>query len=199
MFARLRNDLKDESGAVLIIVASAMLFLLGIAAIAVDLSALRSDIRTDSMVADSAVTAGVASINPFSGDDAEVGCQVAWEYVLLNLEDEGGSPVAPNCAALAAACTASSTAISGMKNGVCVLTMWLIAGYAAIGCGPPATRCWRTIESRSRSVACTEGVVKCPPSAVMRFSTHMHCSASAISCTTASNRRSVDRLASENA
>lgn len=112
MFRRLRGDLADEKGAILIIVAASMFFLLGMAAIAVDLSALRSDIRTDTLVADSAVTAGVASIDPFSGNDAEIGCQVAWEYVLLNLEDEGGSLTAPNCAALSVACSTSSTAVT---------------------------------------------------------------------------------------
>lgn len=111
MIRSMSKRLKGDEGAILVMVAASMLFLLGLVAIAVDLAALRSDIRTDSLVADSAVTAGVASVDPFSGGDAEVACQVAWEYVLLNLEDEGGTVSAPNCAALAGTCTTTSLAV----------------------------------------------------------------------------------------
>lgn len=107
----LRRLGSEDGGAILVTIAASMLFLLGVAAIAVDLGSLRSDIRSDSLVADAAVTAGVASVDPFSGGDAEIACQVAWEYVLLNLEDEGGSVSAPNCAALAGTCTTASAAV----------------------------------------------------------------------------------------
>ena len=89
-----------DKGAVLVLVAASMVFLIGVAAIAVDLAALRSDIRSDRLAADAAVTAGVASVDPFAGTDAQQACEVAWDYLLLNIEDEGASVTAPNCALL---------------------------------------------------------------------------------------------------
>ena len=87
----------EERGATLILVALTITMLVGIAALAVDLGVLRSDIRSDRLVADAASTAGVAQINPFGSTNAVAACQTAWDYVLLNLEDEGSSVVAPNC------------------------------------------------------------------------------------------------------
>jgi len=89
---------KDDRGASLVLIAITMTLLLGIAALAIDLGVLRSDIRSDRLVADAASTAGVAQINPFGVTNAVLACQTAWEYVLLNLEDEGTAPAAPDCA-----------------------------------------------------------------------------------------------------
>lgn len=89
--------MSSERGASLVLVAGAMFLLLGAVAVAVDLGALRSDIRSDRLVADAAVTAGVAQINPFAATGAPQACQTAWEYTLLNLEDEGSTIVAPDC------------------------------------------------------------------------------------------------------
>lgn len=86
-----------DRGASLVIVALAMTLLVGMAALAVDLGVLRSDIRSDRLVADASSTAGVAQINPFGSPDAIAACQTAWDYALLNLEDEGTTVTPPNC------------------------------------------------------------------------------------------------------
>lgn len=102
---RLRAALSsDDRGVSLIVVAGAMLLVLGAAAVAIDLASLRLDIRADRLATDAASVAGASAIEPFSGSNAEEGCQMAWDYVLVNLEDEG-APTAPNCATFASACS----------------------------------------------------------------------------------------------
>lgn len=102
-----------DRGAALIMVTAAMLLLFGVAAMAVDLSSLRGDIRSDRLAADAAATAGAIKINPSSGSSADVACQTAWEYLLLNLEDEGGTVAAPNCSSMAGACGVTARFASG--------------------------------------------------------------------------------------
>ena len=102
---RLLDKTKTDDGAALVLIAVSMMLIIGMAAIALGLGALRGDIRADRLAADAAVTAGVAEVNPFSGSDAQQACEVAWDYLLLNLEDEGPSVTPPNCALLGGACT----------------------------------------------------------------------------------------------
>jgi hypothetical protein len=85
-------------------VAFALTLLMGAAALALDLGGLRYDLRADRLASDAAATAGAAAIDPFSGSRADEGCQVAWDYALINLRDSG-TPTAPNCATLATTCT----------------------------------------------------------------------------------------------
>lgn len=95
---------EPEQGATMMLVAASMLLLIGIAAIAIDIGSLRFDIRADQLATDASATAGAASINPFAGSEADQACTVAWDYLLLNLEDEGASSTAPNCATFAGTC-----------------------------------------------------------------------------------------------
>lgn len=95
---------RDQGGAVLILVAVGMLAFLMLAALVVDLAALRSDIRADRLAADAATTAGVIDLDPFRGSDAEKACETAWAYVLSNLSDEGAPSSTPNCTMFAASC-----------------------------------------------------------------------------------------------
>ncbi|MEE8375309.1 MAG: hypothetical protein V3S26_03190, partial [Acidimicrobiia bacterium] len=81
--------MKSDDGAALVLIAVSMMLIIGMAALAVDLGALRSDIRAERLAADAAVTAGVAESHPTSGIDAEQACEVVWDYLLLNLDDEG--------------------------------------------------------------------------------------------------------------
>lgn len=104
-----RDTANSERGASLVFIAGAMVLLLGTAAVAVDLAALRHDRRADRLAADAAVTAGASAIEPFSGSNAAVACQIAWDYLMTNLEDEG-APTAPNCATFASACTPAMAA-----------------------------------------------------------------------------------------
>ena len=85
-------------------VALTLTLLLGVAALALDLAGLRVDRRADRLASDAAATAGTGAIDPFSGSRADEGCQVAWDYVLINLRDEG-APTAPNCATFATTCS----------------------------------------------------------------------------------------------
>jgi hypothetical protein len=105
MKRRFLEKTKSDDGASLVLLAASMILLLGVAAVAVDLGALRVDIRADRLAADSAATAGVAAVDPFSGADAQQACQAAWAYLLLNLEDEGASVAPPNCGLLAGSCS----------------------------------------------------------------------------------------------
>lgn len=107
---------SGERGAILILVTATILLLFGVTALAVDLSALRGDIRSDRLAADAAATAGAIHINPSSGSSANVACQVAWDYILLNLEDEGATVTAPNCATMVSACGASARFATGFAG-----------------------------------------------------------------------------------
>lgn len=98
-----------ERGTTMLLIAASMFVLVGIAAIALDLGGLRFDIRTDQLATDAAATAGVASINPFAGSEADLACSVAWDYLLLNLEDEGPVTVPPNCTVFAGTCDPAVT------------------------------------------------------------------------------------------
>jgi hypothetical protein len=105
MVRRLFGKAKTDDGVALLLIAVSMTFIIGMAALAIDLGALRGDIRADQLAADAAVTAGVAEVDPFSGSDARQACEVAWDYLLLNLDDEGTSVSPPNCALLGGSCT----------------------------------------------------------------------------------------------
>lgn len=101
---RLRLKLSsDDSGISLVMVAGAMVLLLGAAALAIDLAGLRYDMRADRLATDAASVAGASEIDPFSGSNAEAACRMAWDYVLVNIEDEG-TPNPPNCTKFATAC-----------------------------------------------------------------------------------------------
>ncbi|MEE8375570.1 MAG: hypothetical protein V3S26_04560 [Acidimicrobiia bacterium] len=102
---RLLNNMATDEGAALVLIAVSMMLIIGMAALAIDLGALRGDLRADGLAADAAVTAGVAEVDPFSGSDAQQACEVAWDYLLLNLDDEGASVSPPNCALLGGVCS----------------------------------------------------------------------------------------------
>lgn len=104
---------RSDQGASLVMLSFMMLFLIGIAALAVDLAAMRTDIRAAQLAADAAATAGAIHIDPVAGSDAQDGCQTAWEYLLLNIEDEGPPTSVPNCATFAGNCPATARTETG--------------------------------------------------------------------------------------
>ncbi|HEY5579303.1 MAG TPA: hypothetical protein VIL12_06405, partial [Acidimicrobiia bacterium] len=105
----MRHHLTErDEGAVLILVALAMTLVLGIAAIAIDLAGLRLDRRADRLASDAAATAGVASLDPFSGSDAALACEVAWAYLRINLADATAPVSPPNCATFSGNCDPST-------------------------------------------------------------------------------------------
>ena len=98
-----RTSAYDDRGASLLLIAGALVLLMGAAAVAVDLATLRYDMRADRLASDAASVAGASAIEPFTGSNAQAGCQLAWAYFTANIEDEG-SGTAPNCATFATAC-----------------------------------------------------------------------------------------------
>ena len=94
------DHIQSEKGASLILVSFTLVFLLGVAALAIDLAGLRLDRRADRLASDAAVTAGIAEINPFAGTGIVEACESAWDYLLINIEDEGASVVPPNCSGI---------------------------------------------------------------------------------------------------
>lgn len=96
---------RNEAGTTILIVAAAMLLLVGVAALAIDLGGLRFDIRSDQLASDASATAGAAAINPFAGSRADQACLDAWDYFLLNVEDEGPITTPPTCSTFAPTCS----------------------------------------------------------------------------------------------
>jgi len=88
----------------MILLAFTMMLLLGVAALAIDLAALRYDLRAAQLATDAAATAGAIHVDPVAGSDAQEACEVAWSYLLENLEDEGPTNVPPNCANFSGSC-----------------------------------------------------------------------------------------------
>jgi Flp pilus assembly protein TadG len=96
MTARARSD---ESGATMILAAASVFLLIGVAALAVDLSGIRLDRAIDQRVADAAASAGAISV--FTSDGQE-GCEVALAYVDANVA--GISGLDTDCSSLPASC-----------------------------------------------------------------------------------------------
>jgi hypothetical protein len=92
----------------MILLAFTMVLLLGVAALAVDLAAMRYDLRAAQLASDAAATAGAIHIDPVAGSDAEEACQVAWEYLLENIQDEGPTSTPPTCANFSGGCPANA-------------------------------------------------------------------------------------------
>jgi hypothetical protein len=98
------HRLNSEAGVTAVLVAIMMLFIMGLAALAIDLGGLRFDIRADRLASDMAAVAGAGAIDPLTGADGEAGCQAAWDYAWLNLSDLGGLPPAIDCSAFSGTC-----------------------------------------------------------------------------------------------
>jgi hypothetical protein len=93
-----------ERGASLILVSFALVLLMGAAAIAVDLAAVRYDLRAAQLASDAAATAGAVRIDAVAGSDAQDACQMAWEYLLENIEGDVSPIVPPSCGNFSGAC-----------------------------------------------------------------------------------------------
>jgi hypothetical protein len=92
---RSRVSATDDAGAFAILYALVLVLVIGLAAIVVDLSSLRSDRRLDRAAADSAAIAATTIL----GDppDARAACLAAWHYTLQDL-DVSAPDTAINCA-----------------------------------------------------------------------------------------------------
>jgi len=102
------KDLRNsERGAVILIVAGAMVLLLAIAALVLDLAALRADRALSRTVSDQAATAG--SLELWNGDGTAA-CDTALSYIDLNMP--GGAFTGANCLSLPSSCGPGTAAIS---------------------------------------------------------------------------------------
>lgn len=106
----------------MLMVAAALLLLLGVAAMVVDLGGIRFDIRADRLATDASATAGAAAINPFAGSRADVACTDAWSYLLLNLGEDSSGASPPNCTTFATACVPAVARTETASVGVYTVT-----------------------------------------------------------------------------
>src|SRR5258708_7970009 len=83
----IRSRSADERGAYMVLWAIVIVAVLIMSAIAIDLSSLRTDRRSDRLAADAAATAGAASLTTHASDRLAA-CKKAWDYAARNL----GSP-----------------------------------------------------------------------------------------------------------
>jgi hypothetical protein len=93
-----RRTGRSEDGAYLILYALLAVALFTMAAIVLDLAALRSGRRADRTAADLAATAGVVELDANDASSVAGACRAAWGYVLANRTEAPGAITAPDCA-----------------------------------------------------------------------------------------------------
>jgi hypothetical protein len=99
------NPRSQESGATMILAAATIFLLIGVAALAVDLSGIRLDRAIDQRVADSAASAGALTV--FETGNGRTGCAVALAYVEAN--SGGITGLATDCSTIPETCDAATT------------------------------------------------------------------------------------------
>lgn len=98
----------DEDGAVLLTVLFSMITLLAIAALVIDLGAIRVNRAVSQTVADAAATAGALEAG---GVDGQAGCETALDYLEINLPSAGPFTGA-DCLTMPATCDAATPSVS---------------------------------------------------------------------------------------
>ena len=92
-----RRD-RGEDGAYLVLYALLGVAFFTMAAVVLDIAALRQGRRADRTAADLAVTAGVTELEVTDPTSFAGACEAAWGYVLANRTESGGaSPTPPDC------------------------------------------------------------------------------------------------------
>ena len=90
---------RGEDGAYLVLYALLGVAFFTMAAVVLDIAALRQGRRADRTAADLAVTAGVTELQVTDPSSFAGACEAAWGYVLANRTEAGGaSPAPPDCA-----------------------------------------------------------------------------------------------------
>lgn len=110
---------SGESGATMILAAASIFLLIGVAALAVDLSGLRLDRAIDQRVADAAASAGALTV--FETGDGQAGCATALAYVDANAD--GINSLDTDCTTLAATCDPATPGAVTKPNGRFVVTI----------------------------------------------------------------------------
>lgn len=103
---------SSEYGAYLVMYALLGVAFFTMAAIVLDIAALRQGRRADRTAADLAVTAGVTELSVNDPTSFAGACEAAWGYVLANRTEDSGAVTPPDCPATfpAVACTAAMAA-----------------------------------------------------------------------------------------
>jgi hypothetical protein len=95
----MRRPARDEAGAYLVLYALLGVVFFTVAAIVLDIAALRQGRRSDRAASDLAATAGVAELDAADPASFARACEDAWGYVLANRTEAGATASAPPCAA----------------------------------------------------------------------------------------------------
>lgn len=82
---RFRLGARGESGQVLIIMAVAMIVIMGMVALVLDLAAVRQDQRSDRTAADLAAVSAASALDPLANGSPQAACNEAWGYIVDNL------------------------------------------------------------------------------------------------------------------
>jgi len=114
------SEFRSDRGASLFMVALALLLLMGAAAIAIDLAAMRLDRSADQKVTDSAASAGALAALEGTGQDA---CVAALEYVAINSEGIGSIDTS-GCGSMPLTCDPGNPQSVPVSTGRFDLTVW---------------------------------------------------------------------------
>lgn len=87
----------DEEGAYLVLYALLAVVLFTMAALVLDVAALRQGRRIDRSSVDLAVTAGMVELDPGDPTSFATACRAAWGYVLANRSEAPGAVAPPDC------------------------------------------------------------------------------------------------------
>ena len=101
-----------DAGAYMVLYALLAVAIFAVAAVVLDLAALRQGRRADRAAADLAATAAAGVLEVTDPATYSAACQAAWDYVVLNRDDADGTAAPPGCAAAfpAAACDPATPA-----------------------------------------------------------------------------------------
>jgi hypothetical protein len=99
---------RSEQGQVLVLSAVAIIVLVGVAALVLDLAALRLDHRVDTTAVDFAATSGAYALDPAIGGSPRLGCDKAWGYLEENLSDLASGATFP-CTSFGTSASCAST------------------------------------------------------------------------------------------
>lgn len=108
----MRERKDNEQGAVLLMIAVAMVALLGVAAVALDLAGLRLDRSLATTTADNAAAAGAGALATGGGQTA---CSTALDYIDLNMDGVVFSGA--DCTAIPITCDPGTSAVSTTATG----------------------------------------------------------------------------------
>lgn len=106
-----------EDGAYLVLYALLGVAFFTMAAVILDIAALRQGRRVDRTAADLAATAGVAELDPTDASSPAAACSAAWGYVLANRDGVGGALTAPPCTTVFTPSTCTSTTSARTATG----------------------------------------------------------------------------------